>query len=120
MRIGIVRRDALDVDGGARLDDVVEMLAQAIPIGLTVLVIDVALVADFWADGNSKLTGAFSFRFKRLSDRLLVLQRDCALPGAASQYRMSSCSGAKSSTEMADYLTAPPVMPLMKRSKKRL
>jgi hypothetical protein len=27
---------------------------------------------------------------------------------------------ARRSTEMADYLTAPPVMPLMKRSKKRL
>ena len=46
MGIGIVRRNALDVDRRAGIDDFIEMLAQAIPIDLAVLVIDVALVPD--------------------------------------------------------------------------
>ena len=53
--------------------------------------------------------------------------RDCA-PSRLNSPSISQLDGlaapgavrARRSTEMADYLTAPPVMPLMKRSKKRL
>ena len=46
MGIGIVRRNALDIDRRARIDHRLEMLAQAVPIGLAVLVVDIALVPN--------------------------------------------------------------------------
>jgi hypothetical protein len=56
-----------------------------------------------------------------------VLLRDCASSRlnspSTSQLDGLAAPGAvraRRSTEMTDYLTAPPVMPLMKRSKKRL
>src|SRR6185312_3030117 len=44
--VGVVRRDAFDVDFRALVDDVLEMTAQAVPIGLAVLVVDITLVPD--------------------------------------------------------------------------
>jgi hypothetical protein len=46
MCIAVVGRDALDVNRGAGVDDLVEMRAQPIPVGLAVVVVDVALVPD--------------------------------------------------------------------------
>src|SRR5262249_24426705 len=46
MRIAVVRRDALDVDRGTRVDDLIKMCAQPIPVGLAVVIVDVTLVPD--------------------------------------------------------------------------
>ena len=46
MGIGIVRRDAVDLDLGTGIDDGCQVRAQAVPVGLAVLVIDVALIPD--------------------------------------------------------------------------
>src|SRR5262249_35680382 len=44
--IAVVRRYALDVEPSVRIGDLVEMRAQPVPVSLTVLVVDVALIPD--------------------------------------------------------------------------
>src|SRR3982074_2222746 len=44
--IGIVRRNPLDIDRRTGIDHRLEMLAQPIPIDLSVLIVDIALVPN--------------------------------------------------------------------------
>src|SRR5262249_51626287 len=44
--IAVVRCYALDVDASVRIGDLVEMRAQPVPVSLSVLVVDVALIPD--------------------------------------------------------------------------
>jgi len=46
MRVGIVRSYSLYINLGSRIDNQFDMLAEAIPICLAVLIIDVALIPD--------------------------------------------------------------------------
>src|SRR5262249_46909735 len=46
VRVAVVWRYALDVNRGAGIDNLIEMRAQPVPVGLAVVVVDEALIPD--------------------------------------------------------------------------